>query len=270
MDERGNLVPCQQRPRAARSDPSESCRPVGYQARYKHDGTEHPAPETFRTRADTNAWLAEVQTDLRRGAWIDPRAGAVLSESTPRSGFSRARISGRRLGPSTGTCLTSTSFRPSAMSTWQPYSPPMSVVGGRDLRQGYRRPRRVRTGCSPPSAIPASPTRSSSVLLAGSRAVGARNHRNDPASIAEVSAAVESVPEHLRLAVLLRSWCQLRRGEIPGLQRRDVDELHGQLRIERAFVVHTDGSKAIGPPKTEAGLRTIAIPGNVGPCSLTT
>jgi integrase len=85
------------------------------------------------------------------------------------------------------------------------------------------------------------------------------------ASIAEVSAAVESVPEHLRLALLLGSWCQLRRGEILGLQRRDVDELHGQLRIERAFVVHTDGSKAIGPPKTEAGLRTIAIPGNVAP-----
>jgi hypothetical protein len=65
------------------------------------------------------------------------------------------------------------------MSTWWPYSPPMSVVGGRDLRQRYRRPQPVLTGCSPSSAIPPSPTRSSSALLAGSRAVGARNHRND-------------------------------------------------------------------------------------------
>jgi integrase len=85
------------------------------------------------------------------------------------------------------------------------------------------------------------------------------------ASIAEVSAAVESVPERLRLALLLASWCQLRRGEILGLQRRDVDELHGQLRIERSFVVHTDGTQAIGSPKTEAGRRTVAIPGNVAP-----
>lgn len=33
------------------------------------------------------------------------------------------------------------------------------------------------------------------------------------ASIAEVAAAVEAVPEHYRLALLLPAWCQLRRGK---------------------------------------------------------
>ena len=224
--------------------------------------------KTFRTRA-RRARPACGSSDRPSTRSLDRPQGrrGSLSESTPRSGFRRARISGRRLGPSTGTCLTSTSFRPSAMSTWQPYSPPMSVVGGRDLRQGYRRPRRVRTGCSPPSAIPPSPTRSSSVLLAGSRAVGARNHRND-----QQPASPRSAPQSSSPRPSTSGWpCCLVRGascggeKILGLQRRDVDELHGQLRIERAFVVHTDGSKAIGPPKTEAGLRTIAIPGNVTP-----
>lgn len=48
-----------------------------YQARYKHDGMHHPAPHTFKAKADANAWLAEVQMDLRRGVWIDPKAGQV-------------------------------------------------------------------------------------------------------------------------------------------------------------------------------------------------
>jgi integrase len=85
------------------------------------------------------------------------------------------------------------------------------------------------------------------------------------ASIVEVTAAVDATPEHLRLALMLASWCQLRRGEILGLQRGDIDELHWQLRVERAFVVHQDGKHAIGQPKTDAGRRVIAIPRNVAP-----
>lgn len=92
-----------------------------------------------------------------------------------------------------------------------------------------------------------------------------RSPEKPTASIAEVAAAIEAVPVRYRLALLLTAWCQLRRSEILGLQRRDIDELHGELRVERAFVSHSDGSHAIGQPKTEAGRRTIAIPQNVVP-----
>jgi len=63
----------------------------------------------------------------------------------------------------------------------------------------------------------------------------------------------------------LAAWCQLRRGEILGLQRRDVDLLHGTIKIERTWVLQSDGKHVEGPPKTDAGCRTIAIPPNVRP-----
>jgi hypothetical protein len=49
-----------------------------YQARYPGpDGVMRPAPITFKTTADADDWLAEKQTEIRRGEWRDPEAGAV-------------------------------------------------------------------------------------------------------------------------------------------------------------------------------------------------
>ena len=35
------------------------------------------APETFTTKGDATAWLAQAQTDQARGQFIDPRAGRI-------------------------------------------------------------------------------------------------------------------------------------------------------------------------------------------------
>jgi integrase len=83
------------------------------------------------------------------------------------------------------------------------------------------------------------------------------------ASVAEVRAAADAMPGQLRLAVLLAAWCQLRRGEVLGLQRRDVDLLHETLRVERALTVTSAGKVSVGPPKTQAGQRVVAVPPNV-------
>jgi integrase len=93
----------------------------------------------------------------------------------------------------------------------------------------------------------------------------ARSGERPVASMAEVTVAVEAMPERFQLAGMLAAWCQLRRGEILGLQRRDVDLLHAELHIERAFVRPMNGNGTIGPPKTKAGRRTLAIPRNVMP-----
>ena len=74
--------------------------------------------------------------------------------------------------------------------------------------------------------------------------------------VAEVDALADAMPDTLRAAVLLAAWCQLRRGELLGLELRDVDLLHGTVRIERT-ASHVPGAVVIGPPNTAAGLRTI-------------
>jgi integrase len=75
------------------------------------------------------------------------------------------------------------------------------------------------------------------------------------ATVAEVEALARAMVPRLRAFVLLAAWCGLRRGELLGLQRRDVDILHGQVRVERILQQFKDGTLVYGPPKTEAGHR---------------
>ncbi len=70
------------------------------------------------------------------------------------------------------------------------------------------------------------------------------------------------------LAVPLAAWCQLRRGEVLGLQRGDIDLLHGTLRVERAVVLPPGGRPIVGMPKTVAGRRTVSVPPNVLPAAV--
>jgi integrase len=83
------------------------------------------------------------------------------------------------------------------------------------------------------------------------------------ASVAEVQALADAMPEDLRLAVLLAAWCQLRRGELLGLRRRDVDEVHHTVSVEVTRTTTLDRVEVVKDPKTEAGKRAIAIPRNI-------
>jgi integrase len=47
------------------------------------------------------------------------------------------------------------------------------------------------------------------------------------------------------------------------LRRRDVDLLHVTIRVERSMHTLRDNSIVIGPPKTEAGRRIVAIPPHI-------
>ena len=85
-----------------------------------------------------------------------------------------------------------------------------------------------------------------------------------PASVQELAAIVEAIPEHYRALVLLGAWCALRAGELLELRRRDVDLEYGTVRVERA-VSWVRGKPVIGTPKSAAGTRTVAIPPHVVP-----
>lgn len=83
------------------------------------------------------------------------------------------------------------------------------------------------------------------------------------ASIAEVDALADAMPPNLHMAVMLAAWCQLRRGEVRGLRRRDVDFESGTLQINITRTAAMSGRSIIKEPKTRAGRRTVAIPPNI-------
>ncbi len=83
------------------------------------------------------------------------------------------------------------------------------------------------------------------------------------ATIAQVAALADAVDERLRALVLLAAWCGLRRSELLALRRRDINLLHANVRIERSMHTLRGNSIVIGPPKTAAGRRTVAIPPHI-------
>jgi integrase len=55
------------------------------------------------------------------------------------------------------------------------------------------------------------------------------------ATIAEVKALADAITARFRALVLLAAWCGLRRGELMGLRRRDVDLMRRTLRASAQF-----------------------------------
>lgn len=85
-----------------------------------------------------------------------------------------------------------------------------------------------------------------------------------PASLNELATIAENMPDRHRLMVLLAAWCALRFGELAELRRKDVDAKAGVLHVRRGVVRSSEGvvTKA---PKSEAGVRDVAIPPHLLP-----
>ncbi len=93
----------------------------------------------------------------------------------------------------------------------------------------------------------------------------------DPRQAHDVEAATEEQADALadamrpawRMLVLLAAYCQLRFGELAELRRKDVDlDLaagRGVIKIRRAMT-RVDGELLVGPPKSAAGRRDVAVP----------
>lgn len=82
------------------------------------------------------------------------------------------------------------------------------------------------------------------------------------ATMPEVEALATLMPARLQIAVVLAAWCQLRRGEVRGLRRRDVDLEQGLVTIDMTRTTAMSGRTIVKEPKTRAGRRTVAVPPN--------
>ena len=83
------------------------------------------------------------------------------------------------------------------------------------------------------------------------------------ASVEQIWAAADAMPDRLRLAVLIGGFVGLRKGEILGLERRHVDIMHRTLAVEQQQQQLKNGTLIVGPPKTEAGRRLVSLPDQV-------
>jgi integrase len=79
------------------------------------------------------------------------------------------------------------------------------------------------------------------------------------ATVAQVAALADAIGPRYRALVLVAAYGGLRWGELVGLRVKRVDLLHGRVTVAEQ-VAEVNGRLLPGPPKTEAGRRTVTLP----------
>lgn len=245
-----------------------------WQATYRGaDGRERT--KTFDTKMEGDRWVAGEMADMARGRWIDPRLGRITLREYADSwldqrqdlavrttelyrylldkyilGPERSESSPKMLGE-----IPLSRFTPSIVSGW--YAG-LAIEHKSTAAKSYRLLSQIMRAAVADSKLGSNPcqVRGGGVERAPERPT---------ANIAEVEALADAMPQHLQLAVHLAAWCQLRRGEILGLRRKDIDLMHGTLSISVTRTETMAGITIEKAPKSEAGRRSIAIPSNVVP-----
>jgi integrase len=235
-----------------------------FQARYWHLGKQTSAGSAFATKADARAWLASVETDLKRGDHFDPSGGAVIFDA-----YAREWMANRSLRPRTRETYDSQLRHILA----QFGRAELREIKPGDVRNWHGR--LAKSGLSPNTT--AKVYRMFRTIM--STAVDDGLIRSNPVAIK--GAAVESTIERPlltwddidRLAraieprfsalVWVAATSALRFGELTGLDRSRVDLESGTIRVDRALAFQKGEGPTLGPPKSDAAYRVVALPATV-------
>ncbi|MUN38198.1 tyrosine-type recombinase/integrase [Actinomadura litoris] len=84
-------------------------------------------------------------------------------------------------------------------------------------------------------------------------------------NLAEDGHADVTRDDRLRALILLAAFASLRWGEVTALKRRDIDLVNRKVHVRGAYIEQANGRMTLGPTKSRAGLRTVAIPDAIVP-----
>ncbi len=197
-----------------------------WQARYVGPaGTLVAAPGTFGTKAEASRYLAEVETDISRGQWTDPRAEAVLLRDYSHDWLQQRTVRGRPLAP-----RTTDTYRHSLNAWVLPIlgDVPIDRITPAHVRRWHAqvsattKPTAVRQAYAVLRAVLNTAVADDLLQRNPCRIKGA-GHAYSPErpllSMEDVDALTAAMPTELRTLVTLAFWAHTRLGEVLGLRR---------------------------------------------------
>jgi integrase len=239
-----------------------------FRARYPGpDGRRHTAPVTFVTKSEARGWLSLQHAEITRTVWAPP-------ESIPRAvvtfgGYAEQWLSQRELKDRTREhyrmlldkhllpafgAMALTAITADHVKAWHAGFGKATPT----LRSHcYGLLRTLLGSAVADGKAPANPC-----VIRGAASTK-RVHRIRPAALPELEKITTTMPAQYQAMILLAAWCALRFGELTELRRKDIeldaDQGRGVIRIRRA-VVRTEDGFQVTTPKSDAGVRDVAIP----------
>jgi integrase len=237
-----------------------------WQARYPGpDGIDRPAPQTFERKAQAERWLIQKEAEVLAGGWTDPDAGLILFRA-----YADEWLRERHLRPKTHQLyegllrlhlyptfggMAVGDIRERHVRSWRARILDTGP-GASTVAKAYRLLRAIMNTAVEDELIRRNPCRI--------RGAGTERPSERPVlTIPQVFALIDAMPPRFRALVLLGTFASLRWGELAALRRHCVDLDARTVRVEAAVVELRDGSLVTGRPKTEAGIRRVAIPAEI-------
>lgn len=252
-------------------------RATGYRARYfGPDGRRYTAPTLFLTKKDARAWLSLRQAEIVKQQWLPPEAVAAQPAAAKLkltlTAYADQWLEHRDLKPRTrehyrmllDNHILNTPLGPLPLVSItaddvRAWHTRLAENGTPTLRaHAYGLLRTIMGTAASDGKISVNPC---VIRGAGS---AKRVHRIRPASLPELEKLTAAMPDHQQALILLAAWCALRFGELTELRRMDVDTTEGVIRVRRA-VVRVDDGFQVTTPKSDAGIRDVAIPPHLLP-----
>lgn len=239
------------------------------QARYTGpDGLTHKAPFTFDTKGDAETWLATVRADIVRDSW-DPNA-THRTKALTFGAYADRWLVGRTLEARTRAHYRSLLDR-QILPTFT--AVPLKHITPELVREWYAttaldRPTLRSHAYGLLRTVLGQAERDGLIVRNPCHIRGAGNTKRvktiEPATLDELEAIVKAMPDRYKVMTLLAAWCALRFGELAELRRGDVNTKTGVLHVRRG-VVRAGGETIVKKPKSDAGIRDVAIPPHLVP-----
>lgn len=234
-----------------------------YQATYiGPDGFRRSGPRTFKTDADARRWLTLTEADVLKGEWVAPEGSEILLAP-----YAERWLRERKLAPKTREIYESIynlnikgylghlalgAIKPATVRTWRT----RLLDEGRPEPQAVKAYRLLR-------AVLNTAVKEDELLKSNPCRIKGFDKYHTPErhtpSMKEVRALAEEMPAQFYGLIMLAAYSGLRWGELAALRRRDIDLEAGTVRVHRNLV-SVRGQLVFGPPKSEAGKRTVHLP----------
>jgi integrase len=235
-----------------------------WQARYKGpDGIDRPAPHTFESKTSAERWLTVTEADVLKGDWTDPDAGRILFGQYAQDWIAERpalRFKTIKLYRYLLRCHLDPAFEARALAD---IKEPNVRRWRKDLLDGgtsavtaakaYRLLKAILNTAVDDGLIKRNPCRI--------RGGGQEKSPERPVlTIAQVGVLADAAGPRNRALILLAVFGSLRWGELAALCRCDIDVQARTIRVTRQLSEQPGGGFTFGPPKSEAGVRAVAIP----------
>ncbi|GAA0607874.1 hypothetical protein GCM10010174_26380 [Kutzneria viridogrisea] len=236
-----------------------------WQARYPGpDGKLRPAPDTFDSKRAAEQWLSRTEALILGGEWTNPDLGKILIQDYAERWITQ-RPALRPLTVNLYRWLLAKYIVPGLggvqlgkLSTAMVREWRANLLGNgvseTMAAKAYRLLRAVlNTAVEEDRILPRNPCKV--------KGADKENPAERPVvSVAQVFALADRVPARFRALILLTAFATLRWGEVSALRRCDVAPDGSWVRVNFAHTEVKGRGIVVGPPKSRAGVRTLAVP----------